>query len=279
MPRALVWQTTVDVLPVDRVVERRDGHLVISSPSNPTHHWGNLLLFDEPPAGGDGARWEVHFQCAFGADPRVQHMAFGWDRVDGAVGVAHEEFVVRGYKLETTVGLVATPDRLITHPRENRAVQVRALELSAGRDEGLWEQVAALQVAARDEGLDEDLYAAFCRRRLDDQRALLRLGRGAWYVACDGGGSEVVASCGVVVTGTRARFQSVDTKAACRRRGICSRLVVEAAHRAAEQFGATQFVIVADADYHALRLYESLGFEQSERVCGVSRRPARHGAA
>src|ERR1700689_5412485 len=97
VPRALVWGTAFDVLPLDRVVERRDGYLVISSPSNPTHYWGNLLLFDDPPAAGDGARWEEQFESEFGSDPRVQHLALGWDHVDGALGCAHEEFVVRGY--------------------------------------------------------------------------------------------------------------------------------------------------------------------------------------
>jgi hypothetical protein len=32
-------------------------------------------------------------------------------------------------------------------------------------------------------------------------------------------------------------------------------------------------VIVADPDYHALGLYESLGFERAERVAGCCRWP------
>jgi len=278
VPRSLVWGTDVDVLPIDRVVERRDGYLVIRSPSNPTHYWGNLLLFDDPPVAGDGARWEEQFVNEFGADPRVQHLTFAWDHVDGALGCAHEEFVVRGYVLEQSVGLVATPDLVRSHPRENREVQVRALEPVVGVDEELWEQVVALQVAARHERFDEGSYRAFSSRRLADIRALFRLGHGGWYVALEAGGSEVVASCGVVVTGARGRFQSVETKAAYRRRGICSRLVVEAAHSTAGQHGAQHLVIAADANYHALGLYESLGFQRLERVCGVCKQPARRPA-
>jgi len=266
------------VLPVNRVVEEREGYLVIRSASNPTHYWGNLLLFDDPPIAGDGARWEERFESEFGGDSRVAHLAFGWDRVDGALGRAREEFVARGYKLEETVGLVATPNRVRPHPRENRYVGVRALEPAVGVDEDLWEQVLALQVAGRDERFDEVSYREYSSRRLEDLRALFRLGRGAWYVALDADGAEVVASCGVVVTGGRGRFQAVDTKTAYRRRGICSRLVVEAAHRAAEQHGAQLLVIAADAGYHALGLYESLGFQRLERVCGVCRQPARGGA-
>ena len=81
---------------------------------------------------------------------------------------------------------------------------------------------------------------------------------------------NVVGSCGIVVTAGRGRFQAVETAAAYRRRGICSRLVVEAARHAVEAYGAAQLVIVADATYHALGLYESLGFERREHVYGVS---------
>lgn len=278
VPRSVVWATDLDVLPVNRVVDGREGYLVVRSPSNPTHHWGNLLLFDDPPAAGDGARWEERFEREFGSDPRVVHLTFGWDHAEGPLGSAREEFVARGYKLEQSVGLAATPDRVRPHPRENRDVGVRALEPAVGVDEDLWEQVVALQVAGRDERFDEVSHREFSSRRLEDLRALFRLGRGAWYVALDADGTEVVASCGVVVTGGRGRFQAVDTKAAYRRRGICSRLVVEAAHRAAEQHGAQLLVIAADAGYHALGLYESLGFQRLERVCGVCRQPAQDSA-
>ena len=98
-----------------------------------------------------------------------------------------------------------------------------------------------------------------------------RAGRGAWYVALDG--DAVVGSCGVIVTDGRGRFRAVDTLATHRRRGVSSRLVVDAAQHAAEHYGADRFVIVADEHYHALGLYESLGFARVERVFGVCRPP------
>jgi ribosomal protein S18 acetylase RimI-like enzyme len=45
--------------------------------------------------------------------------------------------------------------------------------------------------------------------------------------------------------------------------------VVEAARRASADYGAKQLVIVADVGYHALGLYESLGFRRAERVFGA----------
>jgi ribosomal protein S18 acetylase RimI-like enzyme len=271
VPRSLVWATDIDVLALDRVVERRGGYLVVRSPGNPTFYWGNFLLLDDEPRPGDRERWEALFHEAFGDEPRIEHRTFGWDRADGVAGAARDEFGEHGYDVEEMYGLVA--ERLVPHARENRDVEVRALDPCAGADEELWAAVAEVQVAARDEGQDEATFRVFSRTRLEERRRLFGLGRGAWYVALDPASGDVAGSLGIVVTKGRARFQVVDTALAYRRRGICSRLVVEASRHAAEHHGAEHFVIVADADYHALGLYESLGFERREHVFRVCRWP------
>jgi ribosomal protein S18 acetylase RimI-like enzyme len=279
MPRSLVRATDIDVLPVDKMLERRERYLVVRSPANPGHYWGNLLVMDDPPASGDGVRWERLFDGEFGEAAGVRHRTFAWDRADGALGEAQREFVERGYELEEAVGLVAAPDAIRPHPRENREVAVRPLDPEDEADHPLWEQVVALQVAGRDARFDEREYQDYVRIRISELRTLFKAGRGSWYVALEARSGEVLGSCGVVVTGRRARFQAVDTAAAHRRRGICSRLVVAAAHDAAQRYGARRLVIVADPDYHALGLYESLGFERRERAAGVCLRPDLRAAA
>jgi ribosomal protein S18 acetylase RimI-like enzyme len=277
VPRSLVWATDIDVLAMDRVVERRDRYLVVRSPGNPGHYWGNLLLFDRPPEIGDAARWEQSFEAEFGNIPGVRHRTFAWDRTDGELGFAEEEFGSRGYDLEQHVGLIGTPGGIRSHPRENREVAVRTLDPATGADRELWEQVLRLQLASRDERFEENMYRDYLRDRLADLRELFRAGKGAWFVALDPAGHEVQASCGIVVHGDRGRFQAVDTAYAHRRRGICSRLVVEAAHLTAKRHGTARFVIAADPNYHALGLYESLGFERAEGVSGVYRQPGATG--
>jgi ribosomal protein S18 acetylase RimI-like enzyme len=272
-PRSLVFATDIDVLPPNRVVERRDGYLAVHSPSNSGHYWGNLLLFDEPPAAGDGIRWERLFEAEFEREPEVRHRTFAWDRVDGALGRAREELVSRGYDLEDTVGLIAGAGEIRAHPRQNREVVIRSLDPAAGSDEELWEAVIELQVDGREAAFEAVPYRAYRRVRQEDLRARFRAGEGGWYVALSPDRAEVLAACGLVVTGSRARFQAVDTAAAHRRLGISSRLVVEAAQHSAAHHGATRFVIVADAHYHALGLYESLGFQRAEHVYGACRWP------
>lgn len=273
-PRSLALATDLDVLPLGNVVIRRSEYLVVRTPSNPRFFWGNLLLFDAPPGVGDGARWEALFEAEFSASEGVEHRAFAWDRTDGAAGRLREEFGDRGYTVDESFGLVASADEVRPHPRENRDVVVRALDPTPGADEHLWEAVVALQTANREDvHEDEASYFAFSQARLRDLRARLLAGRGAWFVALDGPDGPVAASCGVVVTADRGRFQTVDTALEYRRRGICSRLVVEAAQHSAARYGAARFVIVADANYHALGLYESLGFRRAEHVFGTYLRP------
>ncbi len=270
VPSTLVWATSVDVLPHDRVVERRGDHLVVRSPQNPTHWWGNLLLFDAPPEQGDGERWEALFEAEL---PGHEHRTFSWDTAEGESGALQEEFVGRGYDVSEDVGLVAEAGALRPHPRANTEVVVRTLDPRAGADEELWAQVLDLQVANRDERHDEESFRAFSERWLGERRELLEHGPGAWYVALDPESGGVAGSCGIVVTGGRGRYQAVDTALEHRRRGICSRLVVEAAAHAARTFAAERFVMVADPGYHAIGLYESLGFRRAERVAGVCRWP------
>ena len=273
MPRSLVWATSIDVLPADRRIERRDGYLAIRSPSNPAHYWGNYLLFEEPPRADDRDRWEALFGLEFGDEPGVRHRTFAWDQTDGAAGAAREEFTDHGYDLDESIGLIADAARPRHHRRTNRAVTVRALDPTAGADEHVWAEVVELQVGNREEGQDERDNRAFSRTRQADLREHFRAGRGAWYVAIDPATGGLAASCGVVVTEGRGRFQAVDTALTFRRRGIASRLVVDAAQHSAAHYGAKRFVIVADAGYHAVGLYESLGFERAEQVTGVCRWP------
>jgi ribosomal protein S18 acetylase RimI-like enzyme len=276
VPRSLVWATGIDVLPPEHIVHRRDRYLVVRSPTNPTHWWGNLLIFDQVPAEGDAERWEALFAREFAAEPLVTHRTFAWDRTDDERGAAETEFITRDYDLELSVGMIAAPHEIHPHPRANTEVQVRPLDPRAGGpDEDRWEQVIELQVAARDmERLPtEEPHRVFSRARQAELREMFRAGLGAWYVALDG---EVVAgSMGIVVTGGRARYQAVDTAITHRRRGICTRLLVDAARHAVETYGATDLVIVADPEYHAAGIYESVGFRPVERVCGVCRPPER----
>jgi ribosomal protein S18 acetylase RimI-like enzyme len=267
---SLVWATDVDVLAPDHTLERRDGYWVVQSPGNPTFWWGNLLLFDEAPSLGDGERWPELFAQEFVARPEVTHCTLGWDRVDGEAGLAEHELVARGFELEWTSGLIAKPEQIQEHPTANGEAEVRTLDPDS--DEHLWEAVIEVQMAgAREEFRGSEYHLNFTRARQRELREIFSAGRGSWYVALLDG--VVAGSLGIVVTDTRARFQTVDTVERFRRRGLARRLVYEAARDACSRHAIDHFVIAADPDYHAIGIYEGLGFERVELVVGAMRKP------
>ena len=265
--RSLVFATDIDVLADDHELIRREGFWAVRSPSNPSFWWGNFLLFDDSPAAGDTRHWEQLFVEQFADLPGVRHRTFGWDRVDGDTGAADAEFVARGYELNRATGLIAGADALRPHPRENRDVEVRALSPEPGADEELWAQVVAIQAADPPRGTGGDYHLRYLRNRQAGYRELFRAGRGAWFVALDG--QQVLSTLGIVVTERRARYQQVDTVASHRRGGIASRLIVEAARLSSATHAIDHFVIVADPEYHAIGLYESVGFAPVETVCSL----------
>jgi ribosomal protein S18 acetylase RimI-like enzyme len=267
--RSLVNATDVDVLPASSTVVERDGYCVVRTPSNPTYYWGNYVLFREPPRAGDRDVWEQVFAREHGSDAErgSHHVALAWDVVDGELGEAEAELASAGYEIEMSLALVAGPSDLTRHPRAAGDVVVRRLDPAPGADAEAWAAVTELQVASREPGHEEEHYRAYNARWLADRRERFVAGDGGWYVAeLDG---EVIGSCGVVVTDGRGRFQAVDTAESHRRRGVASRLVVEVGRDPVARFGATRLVIVADADYHAAGLYESLGFVARERTPGA----------
>jgi ribosomal protein S18 acetylase RimI-like enzyme len=271
---SLVWATDIDVLAPDHIVERRGGYWAVHSPGNPTFWWGNFLLFDDAPSAGDGERWDALFAQEFAERPDVRHRTVAWDRVDGERGAAEEELLGRGYELESTSGLVARPATLSAHPRANPDVEVRALDPDG--DEDMWAAVIDIQMAgAVEDGRDieGEQHLTFVLRRQQELRETFRQGRGSWYLALLDG--AVAGSLGIVVTDTRARFQVVDTLPEFRRRGVARRLVFDAARDACSKHPIDHFVISADPSYHAIGIYEGLGFERVESVTGATRKPAR----
>lgn len=264
--RSLLAATDVDVLSDSAIVEDRGDYVVARTPSNPDHHWGNFLLFRQPPRAGDRERWEAAYLQEFEQGREYWHCALCWEPA-GTDGAAIDEFVDgAGYDTDRAVALVAQPEELVEHPRSNREVRVHVLDPDGDAD--TWHELIDMQVAVREPAHAEGPYRTFAEQRMADRRDRFRAGDGAWLVARTPAG-ELAASCGVVVTNGRCRFQAVDTFEPHRRQGIATRLVYEAGRVAIERYGAETLVIGADADYHALQLYESLGFVVRERSLAV----------
>ena len=236
----------------------RDGYVVVRSPQQPGYYWGNLIIFAEPPSRGCLFAWEKIFASEFSQNPGVLHRTFTWDlsEAQGDLG----EFLAKGYRHERTEVLVAS--KVQPPPQPNLDVEIRVID-----SEEEWQAVALLQLEARPPEHDEEDYRKFVRGRLAGLRARTIAGDGEWYGAYLGG--RQVGSLGIFRDGSLARFQEVVTHPDVRRRGVCGTLVHEVAKRNLAREGTTSLVMLADSEYHAARIYESVGFVASETLEGL----------
>ena len=251
-----------DLAMINGEILDRGEYLAVRSPLEPTFYWGNLLVFAKPPQDGDLQRWEALFAAEFKDLPEVSHRTFVWDKADSPGVVA--DFAEAGYRVEHSVVLTAQNLVLPKHP--NTEVEIRALETE--RD---WQDLLDLKVVCRDEGHKEDHFRGYAEGRLRGYRKRIDAGIGEWYSAFVG--EQQVASLGMFRSDRAGRFQIVITHPAFRRRGICGTLVHHVARQTLDRSDIDSLVMLADTEYHAARIYESLGFSASEKLTGLCRWP------
>lgn len=240
------------------VVDRGD-YTVIRTPSNPTYYWGNFLLFSQPPAAGDLERWKQLFAAEIGSPNTVKHLSFGWDAISGETGDI-EPFLETGFHLNSSV--VLTAQEVNPPPKYNAEIVIRPLQ-----EDWEWESALQTQIACRKLEHSLESYTPFKTRQIARYRAMSEAKRGKWFGAFLAG--RVVGNLGVFAHDGIGRFQSVGTHPDFRRLGICGTLVYEAARYAYAQLEAETLVMAADEEYHAAKIYESVGFMATEHQIGM----------
>ena len=244
------------------VIVDRGSYLVLLTPSNPAYRWGNMLLFADPPGEGDLERWRQLFAREVGAPPEINHMVFAWDTIHGEPGYV-QPFLDTGFEIERNV--VLSTNAVHPPPRINDGIAISPLESDAE-----WQAAFELELLCRDEGEDEAGYRTFIERKMAQYREMIAAGMGRWFGAFLNG--KLVADMGLFVEDGIGRFQSVKTHPGYRRRGICGTMVHAIARRGLETMGAETLVMIADAEYHAAKIYQSVGFRPTERIVGVERK-------
>lgn len=259
--RSLGYQTDLIFPAFDGEITDRGDYLVVRTPENPGFFWGNFLLFSRPPGDGDYERWTALFADEIGSPPLVNHQAFGWDTSEDAVGTI-KPFLSHEFQLNRSH--VLTASRLSAPRRPSTTVSIRSLETAEE-----WDQAIENQVASREPEFGERGYRLFRTRQMARYRAMANKGKGAWYGAFEG--ERLVADLGIFTRENLGRYQSVETHPDFRRQGIGGTLVWRSAALAQRDFGVQAFVIVAEADSPAERLYHYLGFRFREHQFGLEK--------
>ncbi len=269
--QSLAFRTDLHFIAFQGRVEQKGGYIVAETPDNPGFFWGNLLLMPAPPKIGDMPKWIALFQQEFAHQPLIKHITFGWDAPDGAQGTM-DEFIQNGFDAELSMVLTLGHGELVPPKYPRSDIVVRVLESDSD-----WRRATENQITSRDQKLFSlESYTPFKQKQMAKYRAMTDAGHGHWYGAFLG--TEMVADCGVFVFGTTARFQAVGTLPQHRGGGICGNLIYQAtqhtlANKTIENKTVEKIVMVADPNYHAARIYTSVGFKPTEKQIGVYRWP------
>jgi RimJ/RimL family protein N-acetyltransferase len=250
--QSLGFRTDMIVHGFGGIIIDRGDYMVVKTPANPGYFFGNFLLFFRAPNTGSLAKWKLVFRDEFSADPGIKHFTFLWDTPNEAGEIC--EFEAETFEVNFSTVLTARTVR--PPPKLNEAIETRIITTD---DE--WQEVTALQILCGQEGYQPEEYRAFKKAQMLQYRAMSEAGLGAWFGAFYDG--KLVGDLGIYRDGNIGRFQSVETHPEFFRQGICGTLVYRSARYAFEQMGLTDLVMVADAHYHAARIYESVGFTEA----------------
>jgi ribosomal protein S18 acetylase RimI-like enzyme len=260
---SLGYQTDLALLRLGgSTVEDRGDHLVIRTPDNPTYWWGNFLLIAGPPPLDQTGAWVDRFHAEF---PAARHVALGFDGVRGTLDDL-AGFTDAGLSCEGQTVMTASAVHEPPHPNGEATYR----ELSSDDD---WAQHVEMRVVTRDEQHeDEATYRVFAEAKSATWRCLTEAGHGAWFGAFVDGG--LLSTMGLFRAGDRlARFQSVETHPDARGRGLAGTLVHHVSQYGFGELGAKTLVMVADPTYLAIRIYRSVGFEDTETQLQAERPP------
>jgi ribosomal protein S18 acetylase RimI-like enzyme len=252
--RSLGRRTDLIFSKISGSVTDKGSYTLIQTPSNPGFHWGNFIVFDHAPAKGSLKEWKAIFDREFGYYAEPHHYVFTWDTGKDDQG-DHQEFLDANFEFDSASVLTAT--KLNPPPYLNDQIVVR--KITSDQD---WDEVLKLQIICAKPKFRNDYYEEFKKRQRDDYRKMSESGMGAWFGAFLG--DKMVGDLGIFYEGNIGRYQNVGTHPDCRRQGICGTLVYQAGQLALQEFGINHLVMEADINYHAARIYESVGFKRTE---------------
>ena len=255
--QSLGFQTNLMFARFSGTVTDKGSHTLIRTPSNPGYHWGNYLIFDRPPRKGDHAAWTRLFDESFEYYQEPHHYVFAWE---GDAGDC-DEFVAKGFERDSAV--VLTAGALNPPPYPNGEIKIKKIAT-----EQEWAEAIENQHRCAHAKYLNAYYMDFKRRQMAQYRAMSEAGKGHWFGAYLNG--EIVGDLGLFGEAGVGRYQSVGTRPEFRKRGICGTLVYETGRTMMKELGLRTLVMEADPEYHAARIYESVGFKRNETNHAIS---------
>ena len=253
--RSLALRSDLVVLGTAAKVKVADSWIAVRTPEMPTLRLGNAVLFPHPPTATDIPSWLELLRAEVGITAAV-HGRLAWEggRPEREVYRAFDE---AGFEAYDSLSMVAAALNARSGASD---VSVKPI-----RDTPGWADLLAFQdPSSHALGTARNEMAA---KRIGLYRTRVAQETGAWFAGYRDG--NLIGCCGVLVGHGIARLQGLKTAAEHRRSGIGVSLVRAASEWALRVSGVKQLVAVVDPYYHAMRLFQSVGFEPHDLACGT----------
>lgn len=239
------------------IIQEKDDYIVVKTPANPNHYWGNYLVMKKAPQVGDYPRWTTLFKKEFSDLKDISHMTFTWEEKKPG---DYLEFCHQGFRFDE--GVTLSTSSVQKPPKYNSELLVKKI-ISPSE----WEKVTQLQILNAEPGHDQILYENYKRKQMHLYQKMSAQRKGHWYGGYFAG--KLVADLGIFFEANYGRFQQVETHPKYRRQGFCQTLVYQSAQIAFSEYGVDTLVMEADENYHAAKIYESVGFIPTEKTYGL----------
>lgn len=250
--KSLALKTNLIIHQFESEITQDNGYTIIKTPSRPNYFWGNYLITENKIKTQDNLDQIIKvYRSHFPNNKRYITIAF--DNTYGDIGI---ESIIKdnGFKIYQNKVLSANE---VNQPKYfNDQLNINKIDI-----ENEINQLIEVHT-------DENWYLPKHEEKpflISKFKALLPLhnkGLGERFGVYIN--NKLVADLGIYRDGDTVRFNDVATHSNYRNQGLCSNLVYHASKYALENWGAKVLVMEADENYHAARIYESVGFKQTE---------------
>lgn len=241
------------------VIDKGD-YTLVQTKNNPGYHWGNFIIFSQAPKENSLHQWKSLFDREFNYYKEPHHYVFTWDTEKDESG-KYDDFIEDGFEFDRAV--VLTSSKLNPPKFFNQDIIIKRIETEIE-----WNSVLELQVLCADEKYVNEYYLDFKKAQMRNYQKMVKAEMGHWYGAFLD--NKLVGDLGIFHNGEIARYQNVGTHPDFRKKGICGSLVYQAGLIAQKDYKINSLVMEADPEYHAARIYESVGFKPTETNYSLS---------
>ncbi len=241
------------------IVEEKKNYIVVTTPQRPNYFWGNYIIMKEPPQIGCFDDWLDIFENEIGTRKERGFVAITFDsKVNTKVNLS--DFKKNNFDVQ--MSKILSTNTIKMPAKYNSDFQIKPFS-----SEDHWESYVEIHFTPSwGYGCDKQ-QKLFLQDSAKSFKKVVDQGCAMRYGAFLNG--KMIAELGVFWEEGIARFNNVATHRKFQRMGACSTLVYEVSKKILSNKNINILVMEADEDYHAAKIYESIGFVPKQKLVAL----------